>query len=365
MTSQQVPVVPDYAGACIANVVPALFDRVGGLPPWLPPELADAAQVVLLVLDGLGWDQLHARRHLAPAMVALPGVAATSVAPTTTAAALTSIATGAAPAVHGVLGYRLVVEAGVLNVLRWSVDGVDARRTVPPASFKAAAVFRDRPVPVVTRAEFARSGFTEVAFGGAHFVGWKAQSSIAVEVRSHLRAGVPFVYAYYDGLDAVAHQHGLGEHYEAELVSVDNLVADVLDALPSGAALVVTSDHGQVEVGERVVPVAAAVTELTAGYSGEGRFMWLHTAQIERVRDLALEVHGEHAWVLAYDEVVDAGWFGGVPTATFRRRLGDVALVAHAPVSFSEPGEAVSSLVARHGSLTAAEMMVPVLVAWS
>ena len=56
------PIVPDYAGANVRGIVPALLgpaDWAGTLPSWMP-ELVDAArQVVLLVLDGLGWDQLN------------------------------------------------------------------------------------------------------------------------------------------------------------------------------------------------------------------------------------------------------------------------------------------------------------------
>ncbi|MEZ5167170.1 MAG: hypothetical protein R2695_12045 [Acidimicrobiales bacterium] len=45
----------------------------------------------------------------------------------------------------------------------------------------------------------------------------------------------PLVYAYYDGIDKTAHIHGFGEHYDAELVACDRLVADLMMALPRGA----------------------------------------------------------------------------------------------------------------------------------
>ena len=57
------PVLPDYAGACISNIVPALLDGSIEAPSWIPPVALEADQVVLLVLDGLGWEQLQARRH--------------------------------------------------------------------------------------------------------------------------------------------------------------------------------------------------------------------------------------------------------------------------------------------------------------
>ncbi|HEV3367391.1 MAG TPA: alkaline phosphatase family protein, partial [Acidimicrobiales bacterium] len=109
------PLLPDYDGACISNVVPALLGRSSGRgtdPDWLPTAVRHATQIVLLVVDGLGWDQLRARAALAPTLSAAEGIdrAITSVAPTTTACALTSITTGCRPSEHGLLGYRLAVD---------------------------------------------------------------------------------------------------------------------------------------------------------------------------------------------------------------------------------------------------------------
>jgi hypothetical protein len=67
------PLLPDYGGACITNVVPALLEPTDTPPPWLPAPLVDTAQVVLLVADGLGWEQRQERRELAPTICQLPG----------------------------------------------------------------------------------------------------------------------------------------------------------------------------------------------------------------------------------------------------------------------------------------------------
>ena len=87
------PLVPEYAGGCLCNVVPALFGPRGTseLPGWFPAPARDARQVVLLVLDGLGWDQLQERLQLAPVLAGMAGGAIDSVTPTTTATSLVSI----------------------------------------------------------------------------------------------------------------------------------------------------------------------------------------------------------------------------------------------------------------------------------
>jgi hypothetical protein len=322
---------------------------------------------VFLVLDGLGWHQLCARRRIAPALAEMTGRPVHSVAPTTTATALTSISTGLPPAVHGVIGYRVRVgDDEVLNVLRWRTRSGDANHRIVPAEFQPYPAFAGLPIPVVTRAEFAQTGFTIAHLRGGRLHGWRMASSVAVEVGALLRAGEPLVYAYYDGMDKIAHEHGFGAHYDAELRATDTLVAGLLDVLPPGAALVITSDHGQVDVGDAVVEVDASLNGDIAGMSGEGRFRWLHArpGTTDRLRAAAQAAHGEVAWVRSVEEMEASGWFGGPLSAPARARLGDVALVAHADVAFGDPDDTGElRLRCRHGSLTPAEVEVPLLCA--
>jgi predicted AlkP superfamily pyrophosphatase or phosphodiesterase len=368
------PVLPDYGGGCLSSLVPALLARSKAPAEWLPASVADARQVVLLVLDGIGWQLLEAKAGHAPTLRAGQGGAITSVAPTTTATALTSIATGQPPARHGIVGYRMLLDdhvrpgfdhrGEVVNVLRWRSEHGDLRRRLPASDFQALAAFGGAPVPAVTRADFGSTGFTAAHLGAARIVGWHVPSSLVVEVRRLLRHGEPFVYAYYDGLDKVAHQHGLGEHYDEELRGVDRLVGDLAGELPSHAALVVTSDHGQVEVGDAVrLPGPELLRDVTL-LTGEGRFRWLHArpGAADDVLATARALYGHEAWVSSREQIIEDGWFGGPLSPAVAARLGDVALAARDPVAFLDPADTGETrLIARHGSLTAAEMLVPLL----
>jgi len=358
------PLVPDYTGACISNVVPTLLGDHAAWPEWFPTEAADAPQVLLLVLDGLGWDQLVARRHLAPTLSAMAGGPILTVAPSTTSTAMTSLTTGTTPGEHGVVGYRVAVDGAVLNVLRWSIDGRDVRASLPPEKFQPYAPFADQRVPAVTRADFRQSGFTEVHLEGVRFHGYRVTSTLVVEASRLLRAGEPFVYAYYEGIDKVAHEFGLGEHYEAEVAYADRLVADLAAAVPAGTTIVVTADHGQVHVGDDLIAPHREVLDQVSFQSGEGRFRWLHArpGRAGALLDAASAHHGELDWVASRDRVLDEGWLGPVVTEAARNRLGDVALVARRPIAFQDPDDSGPfELVSRHGSLTGAEMRVPLL----
>ncbi len=358
------PLVPDYGGACLSNIVPALLGPAAEPPSWFPPPVREARQVVLLVLDGLGWDQLMARRHLMPTVAALEGGPGHSVAPTTTATALTSITTGCPPGEHGIIGYRFTVHGEVLNVLRWATERGDARGAIPPAHTQRVPPFLGLRVPVVTRAEFAQSGFSGAHLAGMRHYGWRMASSLVAQVRALLRDGEPFVYAYYDGIDKVAHEFGLGEAYDLELRSADRLVADLLTELPDGAALFVTSDHGQVDVGDRIRTPDPGVLALARQQSGEGRFRWFHARPGAHADLLAAarEAHGHEAWAVSLEQMIDEHWFGPRLSPAAAGRLGDVALVARADVAFDDPADSGPyQLVARHGSLTAAEVRIPIL----
>jgi len=361
------PLLPDYGGACLSSVVPNLLERRGqDSPAWLPEIAQQAEQIVLLVLDGLGWQQMRSRAALAPTLWGGSGGPITSVVPTTTATALTSIATGLVPAAHGIVGYRLVFGDDILNVLRWRSDRGDMRMTLPVPFVQPVPAFGGAPFPAVSRADFAATGFTAAHLGGSRLVGWSVPSTLLVEVRRLLGEGCPFVYAYYDGIDKVAHQYGLGEHFDQELRFVDRLIGDLVEGLPPGAALVVTADHGQVDVGDAVRLPSSALLAGVQLLSGEGRFRWLHAkpGAAGEVLDVAQDQHGSEAWVLTRQQMVDESWFGGALSPTVADRLGDVAIVARAPVAFLDPADTGETrLASRHGSLTEAEMLVP-LLAW-
>ena len=365
------PVLPDWGGAGLHRVVPTLLGELAhpgrvALPDWFPEPVAGADQVVLLVLDGLGDEQLRERRSMAPILSGGVGGPITSVAPSTTACALTTLVTGTVPAEHGVIGYRLAHDGQVMNVLQWSVGGVDARMSVPASTFQPRQSFpgAPAPVPVVTRQDFGPTGFTAAHLGTVDLHRWHTPAGLVTAVRDLTAGGAPFVYAYYEGIDKVAHAEGLGPYYDDELRAVDRLVGDVLEALPPGAVLVVTADHGQVEVGGSVELIGPEIMEAVTLITGEGRFRWLHLrpGATEDVAAAAATLHGDVAWVRTKEQMIDDGWLGGVPAPEVAARLGDVALIPFAPTAFLDPADTGElRLKARHGSLTPAEMSVPLL----
>lgn len=286
----------------------------------------------------------------------------TTVVPSTTTAALTSLTTGLPPAEHGVLAYRLQLEGGLLNVLRWSMPGGGA--APDPSEMQPREAFGGEALPVVTQAGFANTGFTTVHLRGARMSGYHAPSGIVEHTRRLVAAGERFVYAYYGGLDIVLHMNGADEAFGlAELRAVDRLVGDLLEALPKRAALVVCSDHGHVTF-DRLVDLAP-LEQWVSTRSGESRFRYLHASPgaAPLLLDAARERYSDVAWVYSREELVAEGLLGPrPPSPTIARRIGDVILAAREPVGFADPNNpGEQRLLSGHGSLTSDEMLVPLV----
>ncbi len=146
--------------------------------------------------------------------------------------------------------------------------------------------------------------------------------------------------------------------------AADRIVADVLAALPSGTTLLVTADHGQVHVADQIVTPSSDLLAGVTMQSGEGRFRWLHTPKgaAEDVAAVAVDEVGHVAWVVTRAQMLDEQWFGPVMAPAIRSRLGDVALVAREAVSFHDAADSGPfELMCRHGSLTSAEVNVPLV----
>jgi hypothetical protein len=356
------PVLPALDGASVAGLIPAL---VGGRPaPWMPEPVQGAKSVVLLVIDGLGANEVESRPGILREIAAMHGSRITTVVPSTTSAALTSISTGLAPAQHGILGYRMLVDGEVLNVLRWQSE---SRHPPDPFTVQRHDAFLGRPAPVVTRVEFRDTGFSQAHLRGATFVGWKTVATLVEHCRRLVLAGERFVYAYYPGVDEVAHAYGLHDgFYERELASADALVSGLLDALPEETALLVTADHGQVHLEPESWIEIDELHPMLVAQAGDGRFRYLH-ARKGMAPDLLAAAHAQLdgvAWVRSRREVLEAGWIGTGATGTVPGRIGDVVLAAREPVAFVDPAlPRERTLRSAHGSLTAAEMWVPLRAA--
>jgi hypothetical protein len=152
---------------------------------------------------------------------------------------------------------------------------------------------------------------------------------------------------------------------------VDREVARLAAALPAGTLLVITADHGMVDVPHTARLDIAARPELRRGVAilgGVPRMAQLYCrdaapAAVARIAARFADVVGERAWVVTRDEAIDAGWFGPVDDR-IAPRIGDVLVAARGDFALIDSAtmhEKALQLIGHHGSLTEAEQLVPLL----
>jgi len=365
-----VPARPPGA-ASLADVLPsvlaALTGTVGALP--LPP----ARSAIVLLVDGLGSSVLGARRGHARHLAGTTGTLFSGF-PTTTAAALTTFTTGRLPGEHGLVGYSVLDAARdrVVKQLSGWDDGMrpdtwQRSETV----FTAAAALGVRSV-AVGPARYARSGLTEAILRGASYEAAESVADRFRRAREIVTApGRSLVYLYVPELDMIAHRLGWqSDEWTNALEEVDGEVGRLAASLGRDEGLVVTADHGVLDVGERGRVVFGHRAELVDGVrhvAGEPRCLQLHFEPdaSEAVRGAVLDAwrsaESGRAWVLTRQEAVEAGWFGPVDPVV-APRIGDVVVAARKGIVWYDgrsTGGQAGSMVGQHGSWSSDETQVP------
>jgi hypothetical protein len=367
------PTLADLVPSALAALgLPGSPDRLG-----LRDALSGVRRIALLLVDGLGYHLLPLARPVAPVLAdVVDGRLGTllelgSGFPSTTPTSLVSLGTGVASGAHGVLGFTLNVPGTerVLNHVDWR-DDPDPRTWQPVPSLFTLAASADIPVTTVSRPEYEGSGLTVAAYGDVEFVGAADPDALAEQMLRALRAGRRLVYGYHPALDTAAHVFGIeSPQWMAAAAEVDRLLARLVDELPPDAALLVTADHGGMNVPDDMRIDVDADRRLRAGVrviAGEPRVRYVHTyagAQ-DDVLDAWRSVLGAAVQVVTRDEAVAAGWFGPVPQAHLAR-IGDVVAVCrdrYVLLATKHEDKRVGRLVAYHGAMTAGETAIPLIV---
>jgi hypothetical protein len=363
----------------LIDVLPSAFAALGlDIDDRLAlAERLDAPRrIVLVLVDGLGYHLLPRAAESAPLFAEVLDGRSGSLAelsctlPSTTPASLVSLGTGVSPGEHGIVGFTVNVPGTdrVLTHILWRHDPPVATWAPVPTLFTRAA---DAGIAsaVVLPAPFEGSGLTAAAYGGARFVPLaKGDDKIAAIVRT-LDDGAAFVYGYTPAMDSAMHGHGLTSSQWADAAAQTGVFLQRLrEALPRDTALLVTADHGGLDVPPESRTDLADDPLLSAGLrvvAGEPRFRHLHT-QPGAAADVCAAwsaILGPHADVLTRDEVIADGLLGPV-RPEFAERIGNIVVVCRDDYAVfatgHEPAE-VSTLVALHGARTPAETAIPLI----
>jgi hypothetical protein len=366
---------PAYQDRSLGDVLPAVATamRVDAGLHRTSLAFPEAERYVVFLVDGLGHELLQSHAEAAPFLHSLlDGQAPATVGvPSTTATSLTSLGTGLAPGQHGVVGYtsRIPGTDRLLNALSWD-RSVDARQWQPHRTAFDKIAAAGVHTTVVNKRDFGRSGLTVASQRGADFVGADRTGERLAAVRAASSISPSLTYMYDGDLDWTGHQYGVAsEQWEQQLSMIDFAAEHLRETLSADTRIVVVADHGMVDS-----PLEDRIDvddrpELRAGLAmvaGEARFRHLYCrgGAEDDVVATWRAVLGERAEVVSRDEALALGWFGPLDPPV-RPRLGEVMVACRGTfaVQSSKAFPAETKLVGMHGSLTSAEMLIPVLVA--
>lgn len=356
----------------LADVLPSCLAAILGQQNRL--HLPPVSKAIILLVDGLGAAALRARAGHARTLASL--MTSTSIIdsgfPTTTAAALATLTTGTLPGQHGLVGYTVLDGDNdrLLNQLSGWDDRIDPltwqlERTV----FERAADVGVRPV-AIGPARYARSGFTAAVLRGAEYL---AAGSIGERLERAAQVDAPLVYVYVPELDVAAHAFGWESvEWTAALETLDSAVAQVVSSLGPTVGLLVTADHGVVDVPAHAQVLIDTAPQLIDGVrfvAGDPRCLQLHfhadlpSGARDRVIAAWRDSEATRSWVATRKEAIAADWFGPVRPEV-APRIGDLLIAARKNIAYYDSRTATAhgrAMVGQHGSWSPDEVRVPLL----
>lgn len=361
--------LPDYGGASLADVLPAVGRALGAsVDRDSHLNLPGAPAYVVVLLDGMGAQQLAANADHAPFLTSLESATGTCGVPSTTATSLTSLGTALPPGGHGMVGFtsRIPGTTRVLQALRWD-ESIDPTLWQPHEPYFATLERAGIATTVLSKSAFESSGLTQVAQRGVRFVGADTLVERVQFAVGEAGRTPSLTYLYDSDPDHTGHAHGVDSwQWRQALDDVDAAMEQLRADLPESVRLLVIADHGMVDPTVRIdIDAAPQWRDGVFLVAGEARFRHLYcrAGAAESVQATWQELLGDQGLVVTREEAVAAGWFGPVDAAVLPR-LGDV-MVAAGPdlaVLSSRDFEIETYLVGMHGSLTPAEMQIPLLL---
>lgn len=362
----------------LADIAPSIFASLGLEDSQHRMEFGDSphGRECLFLIDGFGSDVLEKFAQHTPHLARLlqyPRVKTSF--PSTTATSLTTLTTGELPGVHGMLGYTVRVPRSggrILNALKWD-ERVDPTVWQPVPTLFERAVHNGIRVSHVAAKRYEDTGFTKAAFRGADYLGANVLQDMAERAKSALKDSPSFAYVYVNELDVAGHSDGVGsDKWLSALSHVDHVAQVLMSNLPSGTRFWVTSDHGMVNVGEKVVLGADnLLLEGVETIAGEPRARHIYLAEryltgsgLDDVANTWRGYFGNRVDVYTRSEAIAAELFGSQVTMDAEDRMGDIIAIANQQLIMIDPSrENLESLmVGHHGALTDSESFVPLLM---
>ena len=359
----------------LSQVTPSIFSSLGleSAVDHLAVGQSPMGRELLFLIDGFGFDTLATYADAMPTMSRMFNHGRIQTAfPSTTATSLATLTTGQLPGAHGMLGYTVQVPRSggrLLNALKWD-ERVDPENWQPIETLFQRAAAAGINVTHVAAKRYENSGFTRAVFRGAQYKGANLIADLISETKLALHKAPSFVYLYVNDLDTAGHSDGVGsEKWIAALSMIDQMVSQLMKEVPKGTRIWVTSDHGMINVQEKIViGLDNSLMEGVSVVAGEPRARHLYldsdspTARAETA-SLWQEYLQDKALVLTREQAISSNLFGAEVSADALDRMGEVIAIARGGLVLLDADrvDKEGAMVGHHGADSDIESQVGLL----
>jgi hypothetical protein len=399
---------PIYEENCISNIPGTVLDIFGvkterKLTINVDTETGDVNKVVLLVLDGFGYYQFlrysRTQKFLADLAEKSDVVPLTSVFPSQTTNALTTLNTGLTPQEHGLFEYYLYIKEvdRIVSTLSFDPLGSKRRNMLIQKGFNPKILYNGNTIQNNLQAagvktfvhiytSYAYSNYSTMLFNGSRIVPNLKSSDLIVKLRKNLEKakGPAYFFVHLSNLDTISHEYGPESYeYSAELSVITHLLnKELVEKVDSKTAketlVLLTSDHG----GVSIIPQNTTylnefpqlVRNLQSGKGGKrilptgsARDVFLHIKEdkLTETKDLLEQKIGYKAKIVETRDAIKNGLFGlGDVSSEFSDRAGNLLIIPYRneTVWYAHFKDRRLNLMGHHGGLDEKEMLVPLAI---
>jgi predicted AlkP superfamily pyrophosphatase or phosphodiesterase len=398
-------VQPQYKTDCISNIPNTILQLLqtqksnSPLTDRLRINQKDINKVVLLVVDGFGFNQFLNHYKQNPFLTNLTKEGEvfplTSVYPSQTTNAMTTLNTGLTPQEHGLFEYFIYLkDIGIVNALRFERIGTKTKSKLVSQGYDPKIMFSSQNIQqklvkqgisafTHMNESNASNTCTKLVFEGSTIVPSYKTSDAIVKLRKQIQktSGGAYFFVHLETLDTIAHEYGPeSEEFNAELQTITCLLqTELVEKISPKSAketlLLMTADHGEVQVNPQETVYLGLNSEpiLNAQVGSDHRrimpigsprdlFLHIKEKKIQQTKEALKQKIGEKAHILETKEAIDLGLFGlGKPRDGFLERTGNLLILPNRNETFwfeHRSGRRIN-LIGQHGGLSKDEMLVP------
>ncbi|WP_371806113.1 alkaline phosphatase family protein [Candidatus Lokiarchaeum ossiferum] len=386
---------PNYENNSIVNLMSTILTHMGGHSPYkelehFPSEdLADARTVILLVIDGMGYNFLS---KYFPDSFLFQNVKTkmTSIFPSTTAAAMTTFYTGLAPQDHGIPSwFTYLRELGLISTIlpfqnRATRNSLQTKTVSAQNILKIESLFKecDGNQFIFLPKEIIGNPYGNVVLNQATQCGYKYgnvksffKTMIKVLKKSNKSKSSNFLLGYWPNFDSSCHGKGVAHpetlnHFTLLLDQLEKFIQSIKQISPQ-TKILITADHGLIDTPPERMLFLEDHPELskclTLPLSGEPRapFFYVRPAKVPQFEAYIQKNLSFAGDLKKGEDLIAENYFGLFPShPKFEERIGDYVFLMRENYILNDrlEGEERSLHIGNHGGLSEDEMFVPLII---